>query len=174
MSNVWFIGDIHAGHNGIQKFRHFVKSEEHNRELIEKCWRRVVTKRDIVYVLGDAAFTQEGLDWIATLPGLKYLVRGNHDRLSTEAYLKVFKEVYGIFRYKGYWLTHAPIHPDELRGKVNLHGHVHYQTIIDSRCTIPTVDTRYLNCSVEGLVDDYGRCLISLNEVKKERPIGGR
>ncbi len=181
MSNVWFIGDLHAGHANIHKFRHFVTSEENNREIIERDWRERVKKKDVVYVLGDAAFTQEGLDWIGTLPGIKYLVRGNHDELSTTAYLEVFKEVYGIVRYKGYWLTHAPIHPAELRGKINLHGHVHYSSIHlpynSSQDIEQELDLRYLNCSVEGLRSLWNGpwphpCLVSLNEVREIRPSG--
>ena len=40
-------------------------------------------------------------------------------------------EVYGFVKYKEFWLSHCPIHPNELRGKVNIHGHVHNKTIID-------------------------------------------
>lgn len=172
MSNVWFIGDIHAGHKNIQKFRGSCTSEEDNRKQIEEAWKERVKKRDLVWVLGDAAFTEEGLDWIGSLSGLKYLVRGNHDCLSTRRYLDVFEEVYGIVRYKKYWLTHAPIHPDELRGKVNLHGHVHYATIKVGSPTQPLnsiVDTRYLNCSVEGLRHEFGSPIVSLEQVRGVR-----
>lgn len=157
MANVWFIGDIHAGHANIAGFRKCVTSEVHNREWIESHWTMSVTKRDIVWVLGDAAFTQDGLDWLKTLPGEKRLVRGNHDNLPTEKYLEVFTTVEGLVRYKGYWLSHAPIHPLELRGKKNIHGHVHYATIPDDN---------YLNCSAENLNELVGRPLISLAETR--------
>lgn len=159
MSNVWFCSDLHFGHKNIQKFRTWVSSEEDNRSRIVQDWKALVTKRDIVYVLGDACFTMETLPIFNFLPGEKYLIRGNHDQLNTSAYLKHFKEVYGILKYKEFWLSHAPIHPDELRGKVNLHGHVHY-------CTIP--DKRYFNCCVENLVSLKGRSLISLDELRKQ------
>lgn len=168
MSNNWFIGDIHAGHAGIQKFRKHVLSEQHNRDLIEHDWCSVVTKRDTVYCMGDAAFTLEGLDWIKSLPGTKILVRGNHDELTTEQYLTAFKEVHGLFRYKRYWLSHAPIHPAELRGKMNIHGHVHYATImVGDEYGNEIVDPRYINTSVENLVEVCGRSLISLDEIRK-------
>jgi calcineurin-like phosphoesterase family protein len=88
-------------------------------------WNDTIRKRDVVYVMGDAAFTQEGLSSIGTLSGRKILIRGNHDMLPTEDYLSVFSEIYGAFMYKGLWLTHIPIHPQELFGRTNVHGHCH-------------------------------------------------
>ncbi len=164
----WFIGDIHAGHKNIANFRKEITSEEHNREVIGESWNKLVTKRDLVWVLGDAAFTQDGLDWIGTLKGEKRLLRGNHDTLPIQKYLEVFSEVYGILKYKNYWLSHAPIHPDELRGKSNIHGHVHYHNIRqcgDFGCSKD--DGRYLNTSVENVRRTTGECLFSLNQVRE-------
>lgn len=158
MSNILFVGDLHFGHKNIQKFRHEILSEEDNRQRIVADWKERVTKRDIVYVLGDAAFTMDVMEEFDSLPGLKYLVRGNHDLLNTSVYLKYFKEVYGILKYKDYWLSHAPIHPDELRGRKNIHGHVHY-------CSIP--DERYINASVENIWKMGHKSLISLDEIRK-------
>ena len=158
MANVWFGSDFHFGHKNIQKFRHFVSSEEQNREMILKDWTDHVTKRDVVYVLGDAAFTMDSIDAFKSLPGKKILIRGNHDLLNTSVYLKYFDEVYGLLKYKEFWLSHAPIHPDELRGKVNIHGHVHYASVNSNR---------YFNACVENTRDVVGRSLISLDEVRE-------
>lgn len=150
MSNVFFIGDTHFGHKGIQRFRGM--SEEENRNLIKTNWNNKVTKRDTVYVMGDAVFKKEFLADIAELNGTKHLVRGNHDYLSTEEYLTVFKNVYGIIKYKNFWLSHCPIHPEELRGKGNIHGHVHYNTIQQHLFRSDfEYDTRYFNTSCEML-----------------------
>jgi calcineurin-like phosphoesterase family protein len=112
-------------------------------------WNSVVTRRDIVWVLGDVAFTQEGFDALYELNGRKKLVRGNHDNnFKTEDWLKHFETVEGITRYKGYWLTHAPIHPTELRGKRNIHGHVHGNSIRD---VYGEYDTRYINVCCEAV-----------------------
>ena len=135
MSRVYMIGDLHFGHKNVQKFRKdmgFANELEHRHYVMEQ-WNKTVTKRDKVYVLGDACFTMEAIEDIGNLNGTKILIRGNHDNLNTSDYLKVFKEVEGIVRYKHAWLTHAPIHPDELRGKINIHGHVHYANIDDNR-----------------------------------------
>ena len=172
MSNIWFCSDLHFGHKNIPKFRGGVESEEDNRNQIIRDWNRLVTKRDDVYVLGDAAFTMDTVKCFADLPGArKYLIRGNHDQLDTSVYLKYFTQFYGLFKYKEFWLSHAPIHPDELRGKVNLHGHVHYQTItrnVEDRGDWSTVvDNRYFNCCVENVLALKGQRLISLEEIRE-------
>ena len=162
MANVWFCSDLHIGHKNIGNFRKEVGSEQGNRDYIKFWWDTLVTKRDLVWVLGDAAFTEEAIDWIGQLNGEKRLVRGNHDDLPTTSYLRAFTEVYGLYKYKGIWLSHAPIHSDELRGKPNCHGHTHYQNMqlggID--------DPRYLNCCVENLRRSFGFPLISLDQVR--------
>jgi len=159
MSNVWFCSDLHLGHKNIGKFRApLVNSEGENSRRIITDWQTNVGKRDVVFVLGDFCFNKELYDTL-NLPGFqKYLIRGNHDRFQTSQYLKFFDEIEGLFKYKGFWLSHSPIHPDELRGKPNLHGHVHFSSI---------PDTRYFNCCPENLWPKYGRCLVTLDEVRK-------
>lgn len=158
MANVWFTSDLHFGHKNIQKFRLEVTSEEDNRRRIIADWNKLVTKRDDIYVLGDAAFTMDTVDCFSSLAGRKFLVRGNHDKLDTQVYLKYFKSVEGLYKYKEFWLSHAPIHPNELRGKINLHGHVHYHDVEDSR---------YFNMSVESLWKRGYPSIISLDQVRK-------
>lgn len=127
--NTWVISDLHFGHRGITKYRPF-ESEQAHREHIVAAWNDTIKKDgDRIFVLGDAAFTWDGLESMRVLRGRKFLVRGNHDTLPTNAYLAVFEEVYGIIAYKNTWLSHAPIHPHELRGRVNVHGHVHNETV---------------------------------------------
>lgn len=171
MANVWFCSDLHFGHKNINKFRHFVDSEEHNRDLIIKDWKNCVNKNDLVYVLGDACFTMETIDDFSELPGRKNLIRGNHDLLDTQVYLKYFESVYGLLKYKEFWLSHAPVHPYELRGKVNLHGHVHYESIrkpfnplIDTK---QEIDSRYFNCCIENLYNTFNSCLVDLQTIRK-------
>ena len=38
-------------------------------------------------------------------------------------------KVVAYLKEHGMWLSHAPIHPDELRGKPSVHGHCHYANI---------------------------------------------
>lgn len=144
MSEVFFIGDLHFGHKRILEFspqRGGTNIEEHNEWIISQ-WNSRVAKHDTVWVLGDVAFSAVALELVARLKGHKQLVRGNHDTQSTEAYLKYFNNVFGIVKKHGLWITHAPIHPAELRGKPNIHGHVHANSI---------PDPRYINVSVENI-----------------------
>lgn len=172
MSNIFFIGDLHFGHQNICKFRTQFGSEAEHRAFLIEIWSECVRKRDIVYVMGDAAFTQEGLDSIGTLAGTKILVRGNHDLLPTEAYLDVFKEVYGMLNYKGLWLTHAPIHPTELYGRTNVHGHCHRGGPVEVVGALPrhihaqagTLAT-YFNTCAEHLPTPYKP--IEINEMRE-------
>lgn len=157
MANVWFISDIHAGHKNIANFRKDFSSEEEHYEYVKRKYHEVVTKRDKVFFLGDIAFNKERLDDVATWTAeRKVLICGNHDRdsLSMQELTNAFDEVYALKKYKEFWLSHAPIHPNELRGKYNLHGHVHYATLDDKR---------YFNCCLENT--DYGP--IDLNTVRK-------
>lgn len=158
MANVWFCSDLHFGHKNIGNFRaKYIDSEEANRAKIKADWNKVVNKKDIVYVLGDACFTMNTVTDFETLPGKKILIHGNHDLLDTQVYLKYFDSVYGLLKYKEFWLSHAPIHPAELRGKVNLHGHVHYANIKDSN---------YFNCCCENLWDIFNCSLVSLSQIR--------
>lgn len=149
MSRVYCVGDLHFGHKNICAFRGNlvgkipVTTEEEHREAIILLWNQRITKRDTVLVLGDAVFTEDTIESISRLKGTKVLVRGNHDVLNASTYLTVFKDVAGMIRSKAAWLTHAPIHPQELRGKINIHGHVHNATINDRR---------YRNVSLENTI----------------------
>lgn len=159
MSNIYFTSDWHLGHANIPKFRPWVTSEKHNQELLCDNYASVIKKKDIVYFLGDICFTLDSVNVLKKLPGIKKLVRGNHDDLPVNTYLCAFEEVFGILKYKGFWLSHAPIHPNELRGRVNLHGHVHYATI---------PDPNYINLCVDRMVAvKYPNFVVPLPEVHK-------
>lgn len=167
--SVYFVGDLHLGHKNIANMRSFVSSADDNTEKIVKDWRDRVNKRGIVYVMGDAAFSQEALDIISHLPGKKILIKGNHDdSVSTLAQTNVFAEIHGLLKYKGFWLQHSPIHPDELRGKICIHGHVHNATVMKNTWYgKKVIDNRYFNMCPEVIYPKYGKIILSLDEVKK-------
>lgn len=145
MATVYFIGDIHAGHKNICKFRTQFASEEEHYEFVKENYHKVVTKRDTVFFMGDIAFSKERLDDVSKWVGeQKVLIAGNHclDNLSMKDLVNAFDKVYALKKYKEFWLSHAPIHPKELRGKYNIHGHVHYATLDDNQ---------YFNTSLENI-----------------------
>ncbi len=158
MGNVLFCADPHLDHKRIPEFREGIDSVEQNSEIFFEDYGKRVSRRDIVYFLGDVSFSRDALHAIGELAGKKILIRGNHDLFRTEEYLEVFDQVYGIFRYKDFWLTHAPVHPRELRGKLNIHGHVHDETL---------ADPRYMNVSVDNnWKQATGNSLIALHEIR--------
>lgn len=157
MSRVYVIGDTHFGHRNICKYRKFENPDEHNTFIIDQ-WNKVVRKRDVVYVLGDAAFTEEAIDLFSKMNGQKHLVRGNHDTMPTTSYLRVFREVYGLVKKKGVWLSHAPIHEQELRGRINVHGHVHSATIPDLRyVNVCCENVNYTPVDLADIIKEYGK-----------------
>jgi calcineurin-like phosphoesterase family protein len=154
MSNVYFISDLHFGHKRITSFEdgkwRTGDNWRENMDYISDQWIKTVRKKhDLVWVLGDVAFNQEGFDRLKELPGRKKMVRGNHDNyFSTQQWLEIFETVESLVNYKGHWLSHCPLHPDELRGKKNIHGHVHHNSI---KLDNGEYDPRYINTCAESI-----------------------
>lgn len=150
MSRKWIISDLHFGHKNILKFsgplRGGTTSEEHDEWLIAQI-NSTVKKGDLLYICGDVAFDEESLAKLKKVKGQKILVRGNHDILTPNKYLEYFSQIHGLISFKGtFWISHAPIHPQELRDRYNIHGHVHQNSILDEQ---GQVDPRYINVCVE-------------------------
>lgn len=144
-SKKWIISDLHFAHKNILKFAGSLRGgttvKEHDAWLLDQI-NSVVKKGDLLYILGDIAMDKAGLDSLHKIKcGQKILIRGNHDIYDTKDYLEHFQQVYGLLSFKGtFWFSHAPIHPAELRGRYNIHGHVHQYSINDPR---------YINACVE-------------------------
>ncbi len=152
---VFFCADLHKGHKNAFKYRKWASKEIHD-EVIRDNWFRTVGKRDKVFILGDVSFSAEEWSDFATWPGAKCVVLGNHcTQYNTARDIPDSIEIHGLLKYKEFWLSHAPIHPTELRGKLNIHGHTH---------SFVVPDTRYLGVSVEQI----GYTPISLDEVRAE------
>ena len=169
--NIFFIGDLHFGHKRILEFspeRRGQSVEEHDEQVIYHWNRKVRAKKTRVYVLGDVAFSREALAKVGRLNGEKILVRGNHDILPLVDYLPHFIDVLGLVKYREFWLSHAPIHPHELRGKRNIHGHVHMNTVSMLR-NLDKPDPNYINVSLENC-PDYAP--IELQELRALYPKG--
>lgn len=156
---VYFIGDTHFGHKDIHlKFRPGFESVEHHDQTVAENILRTCGKRDTLYILGDVVINRASMHWLEKICEQTEYVRvvlGNHDskeRKTTPSVRELFEagvhEVYGIRDYKRAWLTHCPIHPQEMRNRIlNIHGHIH-----DSTVNWPFVeqpDDRYFNVSCE-------------------------
>lgn len=149
MGQVRVISDLHFGHINLAIARGFDSVEEHDQHIIDQ-WNGVVLKRDVIWILGDIVMEKVvQYEKINLLKGIKKVVMGNHDK-NGEYILPYVNGVWGMVKYKGFWLTHCPIHPHELRGLKNIHGHVHSSSIEDDR---------YINVCCEQI--DYKPILIS-------------
>jgi calcineurin-like phosphoesterase family protein len=143
MSIVWITSDWHLGHANISKFRPRISSSEENDSLLIENYKSLIHKRDLVWFLGDVAFTNEALDKLSGLPGEKRLILGNHDtdmKVTFKIFFDYFTKIASLVSYKKAWLSHAPIHPDVLRGRINIHGHCHNNKIDDPRYINVCVD----------------------------------
>ncbi|AFH14569.1 phosphoesterase [Pseudomonas phage Lu11] len=148
----YLISDLHLGHENIPKYRDFPSLEAHDEFVLNRIADTVrSTKRATMYVLGDVAFTREGWERFDALPGNKIVILGNHDTERTSRFnvafiesLKTVNSVHSLLNINGMILSHAPLHPAHLRGKINVHGHLHGDIV---------KDRRYFNMSMEQL--DY-------------------
>jgi len=149
---MFFLADTHFCHKGIINFRFkpdgskFESSEEHD-EFVIDTYNSFIDKRDNVYLLGDIAFSQEGLRKVRRLKGNKHLIIGNHDKSfhTCNQYFGSVKAMKVIQADSLQFLaTHIPVHPMNLdyRWCGNIHGHTH---------AINIDDPRYFNVSLENI-----------------------
>jgi calcineurin-like phosphoesterase family protein len=121
----WLITDTHFNHNKLHT-EGWRPADFHQRILDN--WKALVHHEDTVYHLGDVIMGRaaELAGIMASLPGTKYLVRGNHDMEPTAWYLKRgFSFVAtGILRHE-VWLTHRPAETLPSGALLNVHGHLH-------------------------------------------------
>lgn len=143
MADSYFIGDGHFRHKNILQFRpEFKTVEEHDNTIIDNI-NAVCGKRDKLFFMGDWIFDEGALELIERIHcPHKHLLLGNHDdyRLIPKMYNQ-FDTISGDIKYKEFWLSHIPIHPEELRGKFNIYAHTHRSKIKD--------DSRYFATSCE-------------------------
>lgn len=163
MSKVYFIADTHWGHKNICNFRECDSVAAHDAAILQNILK-TVGQRDTLWLLGDCFFTAESLDNLREIRenvAHVHLVLGNHDgdskvrqdNLRTILAEGLVDKIGSLFKYKGYWLSHAPIHGSELRGCKNIHGHTHGAVVPDDR---------YIGVSCEQI--DYTP--ISFNAIK--------
>ncbi len=153
MSKIYLHADWHFNHEFVAGTRGFSSSEEHDERLLEDI-NATVTKRDVLWVLGDVFMgsISAGLEKVARINGTKRLVLGNHDAAhpmhqrsaaQTRRFLEVFDSVHlhEELRLPGarkVLLSHFPYDGDHgdredrhrqwrLRdeGSWLVHGHVH-------------------------------------------------
>lgn len=84
MCAVHFTSDLHFGHARVIEHarRPFASVDDMDAALADN-WRRAVAPGDRVYILGDLSFHKPDrtLSIVSSLPGQKFLILGNHDRI---------------------------------------------------------------------------------------------
>ena len=153
MSLTIHVSDLHIGHKNVARFRPFFDQTHHDLYMITMLFLNA-DFRTTLYNHGDSVFTKTYDDVMYNIYSMymKVLeILGNHCvehvRLQDKFFMKNDNvEIQGLFKKNGLWYSHAPIHPDELRGRVNFHGHVHDATVHDSI---------YVNCSMESELMRY-------------------
>lgn len=147
---VKFWSDLHLDHPGALRFRPWFKNMKEHDEYILDTLSKHIGNRTKLILLGDIAVGREGLaklkSVIHNVPN--QLIMGNHDAerqgLSIRDLAEVYDDIQALGKQTGggkkFWLSHCPLHPNELRGKLNIHGHVH---------TTSLRDPRYINVSFE-------------------------
>lgn len=154
--NIYFTSDFHFGHKNILKYRPEFKSiKDHDECILDSISK--LKKRDILYILGDIIMDCENYDWYITqfkkMSCRFKIVLGNHDSLRLY-YEDRFELHLPLFSYKNIWVSHCPIHENEIRGRIgNIHGHLH-KCIIDNY--------KYVNVNVD--VNDYN--FLNIHDVK--------
>ena len=136
---VLFTSDLHLGHKSIHKYRTYFSNADHHDTYVLLQLSKL-DKRTILYVLGDFLFDgphlEEYLSIISKMPCTIKVIPGNHDSKSlyTQTIAKNIITELPLFTYKGVWLSHCPIHPQEMRNRIgNIHGHLHNESIPDKK-----------------------------------------
>lgn len=134
----WFTADTHFGHNNIIRYcnRPYSNIHEQDESLIH-LWNEKIQKEDIVYHLGDVAFTcsmEYALSIMKRLNGTIHLIIGNHDTLAlkmnnirpnTFASINQMNEI--VVEDQKIVLLHYPMTTWHwaYKGSWQLYGHVH-------------------------------------------------
>jgi len=160
--SVYFTSDLHLGHALCARLRGFDSISDHD-EAVTQSLLEVDGKRNILWVLGDVAMSKDSLKNMHRLESRLKLVRGNHDDFPEELYRNLFESIGGLVAYKGMWLSHCPIHPQEMyRYSANVHGHIHKDS------NSPELPFPYINVNW-----DYWHRPVSLDELKEIIKKGG-
>ena len=129
--NEFFTADTHFNHTNIIKHcaRPFITVGEMN-EILIKNWNETVGKKDIVYHLGDFAYSNHSSIRME-LNGKIILVKGNHDRMSAVQYQNLFTRVEDVMFLRSYdpniFLSHYAHRTwkNAVHGSWHLFGHTH-------------------------------------------------
>jgi len=133
----WLIGDTHFYHGRLTEY--CGRPKNFTDEILGR-WQEAVSQDDLIYHLGDVIFKHDGdlESVLEILPGIKVLIKGNHDKKPYQWYLErgfaavcdyivvdCRTRMRGTFmKYRKILLSHKPMNIPE-GVDVNIHGHFH-------------------------------------------------
>lgn len=121
---------------------------------IARRWKKLVMPQDVIYHLGDTIMSRQSdlANIVNGLPGIKILIRGNHDRETDSWYMnRGFSFVAMGVLTEGVWLTHQPQSTLPIGAIINVHGHLHGDNHRSSSAYLPQ------HCKLLALeIDGYG------------------
>lgn len=128
----FFTSDWHLGHKHILRYepRPFSSLDDMQSALIAH-WQERVQKKDTVYVLGDFSVTNtqkrpEIEAILASLPGRKILILGNHDDPKIQGWTEQHQLLQVRVDGRRLILCHYPLESwGDMRNILHLHGHTH-------------------------------------------------
>lgn len=131
--DTWIVSDTHFFHENIIKFCN--RPPQWQDAFVER-WHELIQPEDTVLHLGDVAmgpsWKKHGAKLLPSLPGNKYMLRGNHDHESNEWYgahgFQVVGEqsrLYMNWDGKKVLLSHYPDCVNPFSWNINVHGHIH-------------------------------------------------
>lgn len=133
----FFTSDCHFGHDAIAKLRGFEDSSIHDETLLGLI-NYYVRRNDILFILGDFAWTKPGKYRQMIDCKTVYLIAGNHDKVqaSKRVFGGNFRETMMVkIRDQRAWLSHYPhtYWPSSHHGSLHLYGHMHseYEWVMD-------------------------------------------
>jgi len=157
-----FSSDYHFFHKNILKYenRPFDSVEKMNSEIVRRHNERV-TNNDILFFLGDLGFFAsamkvergEGmpiraLDLFNQMNGIKYRVRGNHDKQSNKLYIPI-KSIYLDISGLRIQLIHRPDEADIENVNLVICGHCHGKFKTKEVLNKKKIPILFINVSVE-------------------------
>lgn len=128
----YYISDLHLFHENSIRFdsRPFKNVDEMTDTIVNN-WNNTITDNDFVYILGDFTWNNnKGLEVLEKLNGQKYLIKGNHDKISPEMakhflWVRDYAEI--TDNKRTVILCHYPIAhwKNADYGSYHLYGHIH-------------------------------------------------
>lgn len=146
----WIISDTHFGHKNIIKY---CKRPPNHDTLMRRNWKKYVKPDDVILHLGDVTvWYGNHYTWaneVNKLPGIKYMIRGNHDEQWTneEWYERAGMIVIPPFQQNKIFFSHESLMPSGT-WDVNVHGHSHNHEPYRAYMKFGLM---YYNASIEGM-----------------------